>query len=114
MKEVRVRGLKGEEAVSAKIGVERNTGPGQKTIPASGKAKYRVPDFDPDATIKARGTVVEVKNYTGDLRMSGQVRDLIKYAQERGVSLEIFTNATPVGELAKAVARGQVIITPIP
>jgi hypothetical protein len=82
--------------------------------PGSGKAKYRVPDFDPEKTLRERGTVVEVKNYTGDIRMSGQLRDLKDYAEKRGGKLEIFTNATPQGELARMVRDQEVIIRPIP
>ena len=55
-------GVAGENIVSDTIGIPRNIGPGQATVPGTGPGGYRVPDFDPDLTVQSRGTVVEVKN----------------------------------------------------
>jgi hypothetical protein len=43
------------------------------------------------------------------------LRDLVTYAQGRGVPLEIFTNAKlpATGELANWIKAGQVIISPL-
>ena len=109
-------GVAGEEAVSDAIGIPRNTGPGQVTVPGTGPGGYRIPDFDPDLTIPSRGTVVEVKNVQ-ELQISDQIRDLLDYANNgRGVPLEIFTNGRlPVsGELFNFINSGRIIITPIP
>ncbi len=88
-------GIRAEERVARNIGVRRNVGPGQVRIPGTGKGGYRVPDFDPAATIAKRGTIVEVKDVR-HLRPSRQLRDLVAEAQARGRQLEIRTNARRV------------------
>jgi hypothetical protein len=61
-----------------------------------------------------RGTVVEVKDVTR-LSSSAQLRDLVGFAREEGVPLEIFTNATlpGSGQLHDWIRRGHVIISPL-
>jgi hypothetical protein len=56
---------------------------GRVTIAGSGSGGFRVPAFDPAATIAARGTIVEVKD-VATLTSSPQLRDLVAYAQSRG------------------------------
>ena len=107
-------GKEGEEAVSQAIGVDRNAGPGRVVVTGTGPGRFRIPDFPPDVTISFRGSVVEVKNVKG-LSITPQLRDLAAYAQSRGATLEIFTNA-PVplrGEIADLIAIGVVSIRPI-
>lgn len=50
------------------------------------------------------------------LEYRSQLRDLVAYAQSRGVPLEIFTNGRlpQSGALAGLMQRGDVIISPIP
>ena len=75
-----------EEIVAEEIGVPRNEkGPGQQTIPGSGKRGYRILDFPhrgPQGSIRIRGTVVEVKASTGSKfgDLSGESRRQIKDA----------------------------------
>jgi hypothetical protein len=107
-------GRAGEESVSREIGIERNAGPGRVAVPGTGRGGFRIPDFPPEVTIQFRGSVVEVKN-VGRLSITPQLRDLATYAEARGVTLEIFTNAPqPLrGQLADLVASGVVTIQPI-
>jgi RHS repeat-associated protein len=107
-------GVSAEQTVAARIGVARNVGTGRVTVPGTGPGGYRIPDFNPAATIAARGTVVEVKAVQ-ELSVTPQLRDLVTYARGRGVPLEIFTNAKlpTTGELANWIKSGQVIISPL-
>lgn len=108
-------GVGAEESVSTSIGVARNVGRERATIPGSGSGGFRVPDFDPAQTIATRGSIVEVKDVRR-LSSSPQLRDLVAYAESRNVPLEIFTNA-PVptrGEIPRWIARGRVVIQPLP
>jgi RHS repeat-associated protein len=109
------RGLAGEEAVANEIGVARNAGPGRVTVPGTGRGGYRIPDFPPEVTLRVRGTVVEVKNVK-NLSITPQLRDLARYAQARGATLEIFTNApSPMsGQLRDLIAEKVVRIVPLP
>ncbi len=74
----------------------------------------RIPDFDPAATIRSRGTVVEVKSGKSPLGWSRQLADLQKYARGAGGKLEIFTNRPLRGTLLELRRRGLVIVRPIP
>ena len=107
-------GVPAEEAVSARIGIPRNIGTGRVTVPGTGPGGYRIPDFNPAATIASRGTVVEVKDVQ-TLSATPQLRDLVAFAKSKGVPLEIFTNATlpTSGDLANWIKAGQVIISPL-
>ncbi|MGQ0837718.1 SpvB/TcaC N-terminal domain-containing protein [Actinokineospora sp.] len=107
-------GVAAEQSVAARIGVARNVGTGRVTVPGSGTGGYRIPDFNPAATIAARGTVVEVKAVQ-ELSVTPQLRDLVTYARGQGVPLEIFTNARlpASGELVNWIRSGQVIISPL-
>jgi hypothetical protein len=73
-----------------------------------------VPDFDPGLTIGARNAVVEVKD-VARLKLSPQLRDMVRYAQGQGVPLEIFTNGRlpRSGQLADWIAEGVVVISPL-
>ncbi len=82
-------GTGAEDIVSEEVGIPRNPqGPGQQTIPGSGKRKIRIPDLlvrGPDGSLYLRGTVVEVKasgktkfgNLSGPSRK--QIEDAVKY-----------------------------------
>ena len=107
-------GVAAEESVATRIGIPRNVGAGRVTVPGTGPGGYRIPDFNPAATIAARGTVVEVKAVQ-ELSVTPQLRDLVTYATSKGVPLEIFTNAKlpATGELANWIKAGQVIISPL-
>ncbi len=110
-------GVAAEESVAARIGVPRNTGANgvqQVRVPGTGPGGYRIPDFNPAATIAARGSVVEVKAVQ-ELSATPQLRDLVDFAQKQGVPLEIFTNAKlpATGELRDWINAGQVIISPL-
>jgi len=107
-------GVAAEESVATRIGIPRNVGAGRVTVPGTGPGGYRIPDFNPAATIAARGTVVEVKAVQ-ELSVTPQLRDLVAFAKGRGVPLEIFTNAArpASGELADWIKAGEVIISPL-
>ncbi|HEY4027422.1 MAG TPA: RHS repeat-associated core domain-containing protein [Candidatus Dormibacteraeota bacterium] len=113
--ELAAAGLSAENRVSQAIGVARNVGPGRVTIPGSGPGGFRVPDFNPAATIASRGTVVEVKD-VASLSSSSQLSDMVAFARSQGVPLEIFTNAQlpNSGQLFNWIRSGQVIIRPLP
>jgi Restriction endonuclease fold toxin 7 len=83
-------------------------------IAGTGRGEYRVPDFDPELTINARNAVVEVKD-VARLTLSSQLRDMVAYAQSRGVPLEIFTNGRlrRRGQLADWIGEGVVVILPL-
>lgn len=80
-----------EEAVSRSTGVPLNPqGPGQQTIPGSGRGGVRVPDLKvrgQEGLVRLRGTIVEVKASTGstfgDLshRSRPQIRDAVEDAR---------------------------------
>lgn len=108
-------GVPTEVRVSEYTGIPRNVGPGRVTIPGSGKGGYRVPDFDPNASMALRGTCMECKDL-GRLVSSPQLRDLQTNANNLGGPLEIWTNATlpKSGQLFDAIQAGDVITKPIP
>jgi hypothetical protein len=105
-------GVSAEELVATRIGIGRNLG--RVRIPGTGRGGYRVLDFDPGLTIAARHAVVEVKD-VARLKLSPQLRDMVRYAQGRGVPLEIFTNGRlpRSGQLADWIAEGVVVISPL-
>ena len=98
--------------------IELNRGPGRDIVPGTGPGGFRVPDmkvFGPNASVAARGSIIEVKNVTR-LYASRQLRDLVQIAEDFGCTVEIFTNATlpKTGKLAEWVEEGIVKIHPIP
>ncbi len=83
---------KAEAIVSESTGVARNTrGPGQQTIPGTGRGGVRVPDLrlrGAGGSFRLRGSIVEVKASAtgksfGDLsaRSRDQIRDAVTYAR---------------------------------
>ena len=92
----------------------RNIGPGRATIPGSGPGGFRVPDFDPTVTIPQFGILVEVKGGSSPLRLTPQLRDLKKFADENNGILVIHTNRPPAGRLKELVAEQQIMVVPIP
>jgi RHS repeat-associated protein len=110
-----VQGRAAEERVSEAIGIPLNRGKGRAAVPGSGPGGIRIPDFPPEVSIRARGSIIEVKNVKG-LYITPQLRDLAAEADKVGATLEIFTNApTPkYGDLYDLVERQIVKITPIP
>jgi len=80
--------------------VPRNPrGPGQQTIPGSGKAGYRLPDLKfkgPKGSLVKRGSLIEVKASTGDdfKELSGQSRKQVK--DEIAFVLKVRTKAANV------------------
>jgi hypothetical protein len=84
-------------------------------------AKFRVPDFGPEATIARRGSIVEVKNVTR-LTRTPQLEDLVEQVRlesigrGRRIVLEIRTNAPPPmrGWVAERIDEGIIRIKSIP
>ena len=108
------------------IGIGRNVGPGRITVESlTGTAKFRVPDFGPQATIARRGSIVEVKN-VARLKMTPQLWDLIEQVRvarlrDPKIVLEVFTNgAIPTrGKLARLLTprpgeRPLIVVRSIP
>jgi hypothetical protein len=108
-------GFGADQRVSQFIGIPRNVGPGQVTIPGTGPGGYRVPDFNPTLRNATRGTAVEVKIRPGwgPHRSSGT---WLTTFRGQNVPLEIFTNVSlpGSGDLFRWIRAGQVIIRPIP
>ncbi len=110
------KGAAAEQRVADELGIQRNAGPGRETVPGSGPGGIRVPDLPPSITIEKLGTVVEVKDLSGTLKTTKQLRDLLNYAQSNGATLTIYTNANlpQSGWLARNIKTQHILIKPIP
>ena len=101
MKDVVKKGKAGEDAVPGIQNHER--------IPSITGAAYRIPD----RLNLAAGTMGEIKNYTGTLSYTAQLRDFVAYAQDKGLTFYLYTNATLSGPLQKLVDEKIIVHCPI-
>ena len=82
---------KAGEAIS---GLTKN----KKHIPSlSGTASFRIPDG------LTKTTLSEVKNYSGTLSYTAQLRDFVTYSQAKGLQMHLYTNAKLSGPLQQLV-----------
>jgi hypothetical protein len=97
-------GKSGEEAVGVagpKTGIR---------IPGSNQLRF------PDAIDLKASILTEVKNRTGILSYTKQLRDYASYAQQNGLQFELYVRPSTqlTGPLRAAAALGEVIIKHIP
>ena len=72
-------------------------------------ARYRIPDgLDNAAKILS-----EVKNYSGTLSYTAQLRDFVMWSQDRGYQMYLYTNASLTAPLQQLVDAGTIILFPI-
>lgn len=95
------KGKAGEDAVP---GIQNH-----EHIPSTTGAAYRIPD----RLDWAAGTMGEIKNYTGTLSYTAQLRDFVAFAQDNGLTFYLYTNATLSGPLQKLVDDKIIIRCPI-
>ena len=103
MQEVYEKGRAGEAAAN----IIKNT----TRIPSlSGTATYRIPD-GLDFTNKV---LTEVKNYSGTLSYTRQLRDFVDWSQANGFTMQLITNATSFsGPLQKVIDSGLIQVIPL-
>lgn len=77
-----------------------------KTITAT---KYRIPD----GLDAANKILSEVKNYSGTLSYTAQLRDFVSWSQANGYQMHLYTNAHLTGPLQQAVDSGLIQIFPL-
>ena len=73
----------------------------------TGKASYRVPDMLTDTVLG------EVKNYSGTLYNSPQLKDYLIYAKQNGLQMQLHTNASLANELQGLVNDGTIQLFPL-
>ena len=102
MQQVSARGKAGE-AMSGLI--KNNT-----HIPSlTQTASYRIPDgLDMGAKILS-----EVKNYSGTLSYTNQLKDFVLWSQAQGFQMHLYTNATLSGPLQQVVDSGIIRLFPL-
>ena len=71
--------------------------------------KYRIPD-GLDTTNKI---LSEVKNYSGTLSYTSQLRDFVSWSQANGYQMHLYTNARLTGPLQQAVDSGLIQLFPL-
>ena len=102
MSEVAAKGRTGEQA----SGLLKNTA---HIISMTETARYRIPDgLDNAAKILS-----EVKNYSGTLSYTAQLRDFVMWSQDRGYQMYLYTNASLTAPLQQLVDAGTIILFPI-
>ncbi len=75
----------------------------------TGTAKFRVPDgLDDSAKILS-----EVKNYSGTLSYTKQLKDFVMWSQKNGYEMHLYTNAKLSGPLQNLVNTGVIKVFPI-
>ena len=100
MQQVAAKGKAGEIA----SGLVKNT----KHIPSfTGTASYRIPDGLTDTVLS------EVKNYSGTLSYTNQLKDFVLYSQSKGLQMRLYTNAHLSGPLQQAVDDSLIILFPL-
>lgn len=100
MQQVAAKGRAGEVA----SGLVKNT----KHIPSlTGTASYRIPDGLTDTIL------AEVKNYSGTLSYTNQLKDFVLYSQSKGLEMHLYTNAHLTGPLQQAVDSGLILVFPL-
>ena len=102
MQDVATKGKNGELL----SGLVKNT----TRIPSlTGTAAYRIPD-GLDMSIKV---LSEVKNYTGKLSYTSQLKDFVMWSQANGFEMHLYTNAILTGPLQKIVDSGIIKLFPL-
>ena len=100
MQDVAAKGKAGE----ALSGLTKNT----THIPSlTGTASYRIPDGLTDTVL------AEVKNYSGTLSYTNQLKDFVLYSQDKVIKMHLYTNAHLTGPLQQAVDSGLIQIFPL-
>ena len=100
MQQVAAKGRAGEVA----SGLVKNT----KHIPSlTGTASYWIPDGLTDTIL------AEVKNYSGTLSYTNQLKDFVLYSQSNGLEMHLYTNAHLTGPLQQAVDSGLIQVFPL-
>ena len=102
MQEVATKGKAGESL----SGLAKNT----SHIPSlTGTASYRIPD-GLDAGMRI---LSEVKNYSGTLSYTNQLKDFVMWSQANGYQMHLYTNATLTGPLQQVVDSGIIQLFPL-
>ncbi len=102
MADVVTKGKAGEAAAN----IVKNTA----RIPSlSGTAAYRIPD-GLDTTMKI---LSEVKNYSGTLSYTSQLRDFVSWSSANGYQMHLYTNARLSGPLQQAVDSSLIQLFPL-
>ena len=65
-------------------------------------ARYRIPD----GLDSVNKILSEVKNYSGTLSYTSQLRDFVSWSQTHGYQMHLYTNARLTGPLQRAVDSG--------
>ena len=71
--------------------------------------KYRIPD----GLDTANKILSEVKNYSGTLSFTSQLRDFVSWSQANGYQMHLYTNAHLTGPLQRAVDSGLIQVFPL-
>lgn len=100
MQQVVAKGKAGEAA----SGFVKNT---KHISSLTGTASYRIPDGLTDTVLS------EVKNYSGTLSYTNQLRDFVLYSQSEGLAMHLHTNARLSGPLQQVVDSGLIQIFPL-
>ena len=102
MQQVAEKGKAGELA----SGIVKNT----SHIPSlTGTAAYRIPDgLDTGARILS-----EIKNYSGTLSYTSQLKDFVMWSQANGYQMYLYTNAKLTGPLQQVVDSGLIQLFPL-
>ena len=100
MQDIASKGKAGEVA----SGITKNT----MHIPSlTNTAAYRIPDGLTETVLS------EVKNYSGTLSYTNQLRDFALYSQSKGLEMPLYTNARLTGPLQRAVDSGLLQVFPL-
>ena len=100
MQQVAAKGRAGEVA----SGLVKNT---KRIHSLTGTASYRIPDGLSDTILS------EVKNYSGTLSYTNQLKDFVLYSQSNGLEMHLYTNAHLTGPLQHAVDIGLIQVFPL-
>ena len=100
MQQVVAKGKAGELS----SGLLKNT----KHIPSlTGTASYRIPDG------LTNNILAEVKNYSGTLSYTNQLKDFVLYSQSNGLEMRLYTNAHLTSPLQQVVDSGLIQVFPL-
>jgi len=102
MQDVATKGIVGETL----SGITKNT----TRIPSlTGTAAYRIPDgLDTGMKILS-----EVKNYSGILSYTNQLKDFVMWSQANNYQMHLYTNARLTGPLQQVVDSGIIQLFPL-
>ena len=76
-------------------------------INKTGTASYRIPDGLTNTILS------EVKNYSGTLSYTNQLKDFVMYSQSKGLEMHLYTNAQLTGPLQNIVDSGLIQVFPL-